>query len=346
MTEEIPQTQTAYGYEFGNRDVVRFDNYPVPQPGPTEVLLKVEAAGLCKSDLNILKDQNPGMPPKYVLGHEVAGKIVKIGKDVDDLEYGIGDRFCLYTINACGVCSLCRQGKEQCCPSKVGYGIGKDGGFQQYLLVSNLATLIRIPDGVSYAEASAATDAVLAPYHAIHKVKEFLTPTSNVLMFGLGGLGINALQILRQYGCRVVACDVKPELEEEAKRFGATEYHTNIEDSENDLESFDVCFDFCGFKTTFDLCQRYVAANGKIVLVGMGEGKLNIVNYHLARREVQVFFNIGGNAYEQLECLKWIQQGRIKPVVTVHEFDQIPKAFKDLAAGKIKGRVAFRPSKL
>lgn len=343
---DIPKTQTAFGYKYGSREVVRFDEYPVPEPGPYEVLLKVEAAGLCKSDLNILKDQNPGMPPQYVLGHEIAGKIVKIGSEVDDLEYGLEKRFCTYAINSCGICKSCRQGKEQCCELKVGYGIGRDGGFQQYLLVSKLSTLIPIPDEVSYEEAAVATDAVLAPYHAIHKVKQYLTPTSNVLLFGMGGLGINALQILRQYGCRVVACDVKPELEAEAKRFGASEYYVDLNESPCNLESFDICFDFCGYKTTFDLCQRYVATDGKIVLVGMGEGKLNIVNYHLARREVQVFYNMGGSSYEQAECLKWIEQGRIKPVVTVREFDQIPNAFRDLAAGKIKGRVAFRPCKL
>lgn len=346
MTDEIPKTQTAFGYEFGSREVVRFDDYPVPEPGPDEVLLKVEAAGLCKSDLNILKDQNPGMPPKYVLGHEIAGKIVKIGENVDDFEYDVGGRFCTYAINSCGICSLCRQGKEQCCAVKVGYGIGKDGGFQQYLLVTKLSTLIRIPDEVSYVEAAVATDAVLAPYHAIHKVKDSLTPTSKVLVIGLGGLGINALQILKQYGCTVIATDVKPELELEAKRFGATEYHVDLEDSDSNFESFDVCFDFCGYKSTFDLCQQYVAADGKIVLVGMGEGKLNIRNYHLARREVQVIFNMGGNSDEQLKCLEWIRQGKIKPVVSVRDFDQIPNAFRDLAAGKIKGRVAFRPCKL
>lgn len=343
----IPKTQVAFGYERGKYEIIRYDDVPVAEPKDNEVLLKIEAAGLCQSDVHILIAQDKNLPPKFIMGHEIAGQIVKAGKAIEnDPRYKTGTRYSLSICDTCGVCKQCRRGVESCCEEGQGYGISSDGGFQQYLLVKNLRTLIPIPNGVTYEQAAVATDSILTPFHAINKVRSFLDPTAKVLVMGLGGLGLNALQILRQYGCHIVACDVKPDLQEQAKLYGANEFYTDIAKSSHKPETFDVCFDFCGFKTTFDICQKYIAGNGKLVLVGMGNYKLNFFNYELARREVTVYCNYGGNAGEQLDCLKWVDLGKIQPKTTIADLNDLPHYLKKLAEGKVEGRIVFRTSKL
>ena len=87
----IPTKQTAYGFVRGSKEIVKFDNQPVPEPHTTEILLKVETAGLCRSDHHILISQNPGAPDKMVMGHEICGTIAKAGSSIaDDPRYTIG----------------------------------------------------------------------------------------------------------------------------------------------------------------------------------------------------------------------------------------------------------------
>lgn len=347
----IPKTQSGYGYLSGERAIQKFD-LPVPEPKSNEVLLKVEAAGLCMSDPHMLQAGPPpnmeGVADKFVMGHEIAGQIVSVGSDlVDHPVYEVGGRFALSIAHSCAVCENCRAGKDNACTSSwLAYGLNEDGGFQQYLLIRNLKSLLPIPDEVDYATAAVSTDSVLTPFHAIEKVKHVLTPTAKVAVFGIGGLGFNAVQILRHYGCHIVACDIKADLEKDAYAAGATEFFTNINDSFHDAESFDVCFDFVGMQVTSDACQKYVKAQGKYVIVGMGQSKAFIHNYQLARREVQIIFNFGGTSAEQMKCMEWIALGKIKPIITEAPFKDLPLYLEKLEKGQIKGRVVFRPAKL
>ena len=349
----IPSLQVGYGIVHGNQKLVRFDNLPVPEPQAGEVLLKIEAAGLCRSDFHILIVQDPRLPKKMVMGHEVCGSIAKVGPSLkDNASYLIGKKFALVIADACGTCSNCRKGVDNLCLGNQdkAYGISQDGGFQQFLLVKNPRSLVEIPENVSFAEAAAASDAILTPFHAIMKVKHILAPTTKVLVFGAGGLGLNAVQILANFGCHIVVVDRKPGNEEIAKKFGAAEFYTNADEIAHDPESFQVCLDFVGNQETSDGCVEYIAPAGKILLVGLGKMRLNIPNYDLARREVEYIFNFGGTSEDQAQVLQWISLGKLKPLVTTTSMDQLPAYFEKMAKGEIVGRVAFvpneRPSKL
>lgn len=342
----IPKTQTGYGIVYGQREIVRFDNLPVVQPGPTEVLLKIEAAGLCRSDLHILIVQDPRLPKKMVMGHEICGSIAVAGAAVEsDPRYQKGKRYSMLIADACGTCEKCRSGHDNMCTANGGhaYGLSQDGGFQEYLLVKNLRSLVPIADNVSFEAAASATDAILTPYHAIMKVKLDLGPTTKVLALGAGGLGLNAIQILRTFGCHIVCVDKKAGNEQLARDFGASEFFAGTEHISHEPESFDVCFDFVGNQQTIDGCAKYVRPGGKIVLVGLGKKALNIPNYELARREVQIVFNFGGNSKDQSEILEWISKGILKPVVTTVSMDELPKYMKKLANGEVVGRIVFKP---
>lgn len=344
----IPKTQTAYGFVRGKKTIQKFVDHPVAEPGPNEVLLKVEAVGLCASDIHLLWGQEAYLPDKFVMGHEIAGQIVKVGANLEDHEvYEIGARFCLTIPLACGACDSCRRGHDNRCNDNLGgYGITEDGGYQQYLLVKNLRTLLPLDDSISYAESALATDAVLTPFHSILKVKHLLGPTKKVLVIGLGGLGLNALQILRHYDVQLVAIDIKSDVKETALKFGAKEFYTDLNDLDHTIELFDFVFDFVGNQVSVDIGQAYVASGGKLMLVGLGKGRFVIKNFHLARREVEVIYSWGGTSSEQMEVLKWIGLGKIKPWVNTAHIDELPAYIDRLEKGQIQGRVVFRHLKL
>ncbi|KAK6465365.1 putative alcohol dehydrogenase [Scheffersomyces coipomensis] len=351
VPSSIPSTQVAYGYIEGKPQLQSFSPHPVPKPQDNEVLLKVEAAGLCMSDPHVLIKGpivKPGVPAaeKFVMGHEIAGSIVATGKGLTkDARFPIGGRFALTICSACGTCELCRTGHDNICMTNIeAYGLNIDGGFQQYLLIKNLRTLLPIPDNVSYAVAAVTSDSVLTPYHAIQKVRHLIQPTSKVLVVGLGGLGLNGVQILRNYGCRIIATDVKPELKSIALENGADEFYTDLTESDDhDVESFDIVIDFVGIQPTSDLCQAYVKNQGTYLSVGLGRSKLFIQNYNLARREVEIIFSFGGSSQEQIECMNWVAQGKLNPLATTVKLQELPEYLNKLVEGKVKGRIVFEP---
>lgn len=343
----VPSLQVGYGITRGSRKLQRFDNLPVEEPQHSEVLLKIEAAGLCRSDFHMLLIDNPALPEKMVMGHEVCGSIAKVGPGlVGDKRFPIGGRFALVIADACGTCDHCRAGEDNKCVGNphMAFGISQDGGFQQYLRVKNPRALIPIPDNVSYAQAASATDAVLTPFHAVMKVKHLLLPGTKVLVYGAGGLGLNAVQILANYSCHIVVVDRKAGNEEIARKFGAAEFYTSADDIAHEPESFPFCFDFVGNQDSSEGCGEFVALGGKILLVGLGKMRFSMPNYDFARREVEYIFNFGGTSQEQKEALRWISLGKIKPLVTTTSMDQLPAYFKKMAKGEILGRVAFIPN--
>jgi propanol-preferring alcohol dehydrogenase len=344
--------QYGWGYEDGKHTIQKF-RIPIPVPKEKEVLIKIEAAGLCQSDNHVLiggpipsRDPvNYPIKPNFIMGHEIAGSVAQIGEGLKgDPRYAPGTRFALSIANSCGVCESCRGGKDNSCDdTSYSYGLNIDGGFQQYLLVKNLKTLLPIPENVSYEVAAIASDSVLTPFHAIQKVRQYLNPTTKVLLVGLGGLGLNALQILRHYGCYIVASDIKLELKQIALEKGADEYHIDMSESDHNIESFNVVIDCVGVQPSSDLCQTYVASQGKYLTIGLGRSKLFIHNYLLARREVEIIFSFGGTTLEQIEVMKWISKGIITPVTSTANLDDIPYWLKQLHHGKVEGRIVFKP---
>lgn len=342
----IPKTQTGYGIVLGNKNLVRFDDLPVKQPGPGEVLLKIECTGLCRSDFHLLIAPNAMVPEKMVMGHEICGSIAQVGAGVEnDERFPVGARFSVVIAVACGTCLACRRGQDsQCTESKFnGYGITQDGGFQQYLLVKNLRSLVPIPDGIPYEVAASATDAILTPFHAIMKVKGELGPNTKVMSIGAGGLGLNALQILKTFGCHITCIDPKEDNGPLAKKFGATEFHTSINTVQDDFESFDFIFDFVGKQETIDIAGDFIKSGGKVLIVGLGKSKLTIPNFDFARREVELIFNFGGTSGDQMEILDWISLGKIKPVVQSRPMTDLPEYMNKMQKGEIVGRVVFKP---
>lgn len=342
----LPKTQTGYGFIRGLGEINRLENLPVEHPGFNEVLLKIEAVGLCSSDHHILLEQSPLNPDPMVMGHEICGSIAAVGPGLEDSEvYTLGSRHSVFIINSCGNCAQCKLGRDNLCLEGRfdAYGITLNGGFQQYLLIKNLRSLIPIPDEVSYEAATSATDAILTPFHAIMKVKNRLGPASKVLVLGAGGLGLNAIQILKVFGCKIICVDKKSSVENLARKLGASDFYSNFDDIEDPQESFDVSFDFVGMQDSVNCSVQYVAAGGKILMVGMGRLKAMLPIYDLCRREVEVIFNIGGTSTEHAEILQWLKDGKLTPVVDQRPISDLPEYMNKLIHGQLTGRVVFKP---
>ncbi len=175
---------------------------PTPTPGPGEVLLRVDAAGLCHSDLHLMEwteEQVPYTLP-FTLGHETAGTVAALGRGATGVAEG--DRVVVHARWGCGRCWRCLQGAENGCELPAGAlgghggGVGRDGGLADYMLVPSVRHLVGIDD-LDPVSAAPLTDAALTPYHAIKRVSHQLRPGVTAVVIGVGGIGHMAIQILR-----------------------------------------------------------------------------------------------------------------------------------------------------
>lgn len=198
----------------------------MPKPHSTGLLVKLLAAGVCRSDHNLLTNeaQPSWFREKFTLGHEGCGHIVGFGSALDtSCGFEIGDVVALLAVPGCGGedCEECSNDLPQLCLKEYRSGIGMDGFFASYCVI-DVRGAVKVPEGVSWSQAAVATDAVTTAYHAIHR-RGRITSKDTVFLFGLGGLGFNALQVIRAIGARVLVSDVKQENLDEAVKLRVPE---------------------------------------------------------------------------------------------------------------------------
>src|SRR5580698_10339161 len=193
-----------------------------PQPDAQEVLVEVEACGVCHSDLHVADGDWPQLVPitkrPLILGHEIAGRVVEKGASVTHLE--LGDRVGIPWIYwTCGECDFCREGNENLCAKQKITGVTVDGGYADFVKVpASHAT--KIPDGLSSADAAPLFCAGVTVYRALKHAK--IQSGQRLAVFGVGGLGHLAIQIGQGLGADVSAIDVSEEKLEHARSLGAS----------------------------------------------------------------------------------------------------------------------------
>lgn len=334
----IPSTQ--YGFHYTKKDGLNLKtDLPVEKPKAGQLLLKIDAVGLCHSDLHVIYE-GLDCGDNYVMGHEIAGTVAAVGEDIAG--YKVGDRVACVGPNGCGGCKYCRGGVDNVCKRAFGhwFGLGYGGGYQQYLLVDKPRNLARIPDNVSSDVAAASTDAVLTPYHALKMAK--VSPLSNLLLIGAGGLGGNAIQIAKAFGAKVTVLDKKEEARDQAKKLGADVVYESLPGS-IEPGSFSACFDFVSVQATFDLCQKYVEPKGIIVPVGLGAPKLTFDLGDLALREVRILGSFWGTSNDLDDVMQLVSEGKVKPVVRSAKLKELPEYIDKLRKNAYEGRIVFNP---
>src|SRR3954471_12335578 len=191
---------------------------PVPEPGPGQVLVRMDTSGLCHTDIHAAHGDWPVKPtPPFIPGHEGIGYVEKLGPDVTSRT--LGDRVAIAWLGyACGECQHCIGGWETLCESPRNSGYSVNGAFAEYAVVpAGFAT--PVPDGVSSRDAAPLTCAGVTTYKAIKVAR--VAPAETVAVFGIGGLGHLALQYARIAGAFVIGVDIEDSKLEMATRLGA-----------------------------------------------------------------------------------------------------------------------------
>lgn len=334
---KVPETHKGYVFTSGSSRLTLKD-VPTYKPGPGEVLLKLEASGVCHSDLHILQGSFP-IPSDSVLGHEITGTVVAYGLGVDPKTYPEGQLYAAHGPNPCGSCRECRSGKDNLChaENRTNYGLGYPGGYQQYTL-AKVHNLIKVPDGVGAAIAAVTTDAVLTPYHAFKKAD--INGLSKILIIGLGGLGINAVQIAKAMGAHVTAYDLKESSRQLARQFGADVVLESLTLDDASKE-YDFVADIVSIQSTFDLALKQVKSNGLVIPLGLGSPKLTFDQNDLLVREIRILGSFWGTSLDQAEVFDLVKSGAFKPQVETGKFKDLNEILEKLEKGQIKSRLVL-----
>ena len=274
---------------------VELDDVPVPSLGPRDVLVRVRAAGICHSDAHYRAGRSPARPLPLVLGHEVAGEVERVGERVTLVRPG--DRVCLHYLIACADCYHCSRGSEQFCRTGSMIGHFRDGGWAEYIAVPE-RNAVRLPDEIPFEHGAVLMCSSATSLHALHKGR--LAGGESVAVFGVGGLGMSAVQLARALGALdVFAVDLDEDKLAMARDYGAIAVHADREDPVAAiLEStagrgVDVALELIGLPLTMRQAVQALAVQGRAVVAGLADRPLELDTYRdLLGKEAEL---IGAN---------------------------------------------------
>jgi alcohol dehydrogenase, propanol-preferring len=316
---------------------------PVPEPGAGDVLVEVAGNGLCHSDLTM-----PHMPAEmaealgwrvpFTLGHEIAGHIAALGPGVTGFE--VGEPVALASPASCGVCGLCRNGRDSACPrGLVGRGYGRDGGLARYVTAPAPRAVIRI-GGIDPLAAAPLTDAGATSYHAVDRVVPRLPEGATAIVIGAGGLGSFAIQILRALTpARVVAVDTNPARRDLAPGWGAHEVAGDVAD----VGRAEVVLDFVGVDATIEAGVAAVRPFGAFGLVGAGGGTLRRPWLGGLPRDAEVFTFQGSSLADVHAVVALAEAGLVRSDVDTYPLSRVADAYAALERGELRGRAVVTP---
>lgn len=325
--------QSARIHNYGKPLVI--EDIPPPRLSHGhQVIVKVEACGLCHSDIHLINgDWKKSVPLSLPItpGHEIVGRIEEIGNTVPQQFLKKGDAVAVFGGWGCGMCTYCKGGDEQSCSYANWPGIMTNGGFAGYLVVDSYRFLVRINgiDGLNQGvnggsnilkEIAPLTDAGLTPYRAIKKVRSMLGPGKSIAIVGIGGLGYYAIQYAKILGqsAHVVALDLKDDKLELAKQIGADDIlkissagsksHTaRIKEDISRItngKGIDVVVDCVGAENTIYDSLRILKKGGALVVVGLFGDEIKVPLLPLVINEYRVFGSLWGNYNELCEVIE------------------------------------------
>ena len=247
------------------------EDVPIPEPGPEQVLVRIETCGLCHTDIHAARGDWPVKPsPPFIPGHEGVGIVERVGPG-NDHGLSTGMRVALPWLGyACGDCGFCNSGCETLCESQLNTGYGIDGAFAEYA-VGNARHVVRVPDGIEPADAAPLTCAGVTTYKAV-KVSG-ATSADLVAVFGVGGLGHLAVQYAAIAGAQVVAVDINPERLASAQRLGAEHViHAGEQDPVAAIKALggaQAAISTAVSPEAFEQAYSSLARGGRLVCVGL-----------------------------------------------------------------------------
>ncbi|MFT9848159.1 alcohol dehydrogenase AdhP [Aneurinibacillus sp. REN35] len=314
-----------------------------PVPGPGQVLVHIQACGVCHTDLHAAHGDWPVKPKLPLIpGHEGVGVVEEIGANVTHLQ--IGDRVGIpWLHSACGHCDYCLTGRETLCLQQQNTGYSVDGGYAEYCLAA-ADYVVKIPDNLGFIEAAPLFCAGVTTYKAL-KVSE-AKPGDWVAIFGIGGLGHLAVQYAKAMGLHVVAVDTFPEKLELAKELGAdmtinAAAENAAERMMDEIGGVHACVCTAVSKKAFDQAYHCVRRGGACVIVGLPPETMEIPIFDTVLNGIKVIGSIVGTRKDLQETLQFAAEGKITCIIETRKLDQINDIFTEMEDGKINGRIVL-----
>ena len=322
---------------------LEMQDLPVPEPGPGQVLVRIECTGLCHTDIHAARGDWPVTPaPPFVPGHEGIGRVEALGAGVT--ERAVGDRVAIAWLgSACGECRYCIGGWETLCESQQNSGYSVNGTFAEYTVV-DAAFATPVPDAVSSQDAAPLTCAGVTTYKAIKVAR--VAPAELVAVFGVGGLGHLALQYARIAGGFVVAVDVEDDKLAMATDLGA-DHVVNARATDpvaaiQALGGADVAVALAASPQSFGQAYRSLRRGGRLVCVAMpaDDAAVSVPIFDMVVGGKSVIGSIVGTRNDLADVFALHAAGRTRVITVGRKLDEVNESIDDVLAGR-PGRVVF-----
>ncbi len=298
---------------------------PLPEIGPSDVLIRLAAAGICHSDTHYRAGISKIDNLPVTLGHEVAGVVERVGDEGTNLS--AGDRVCVDYLVHCGSCEFCRRGLEQFCTTVQMIGKHRDGGYAEFIKVPG-RNAFKLPDEISFEIGAIMMCSSATALHALNKAR--LKPGESVAIFGLGGLGFSALQLARALDCgKIYVIEINPIKLALAKKLGAVGIDANVGDPVEQIieatngKGVDVSLELIGRAATMRQAVLSLAALGRAALVGLTAESMSIFPYpELINKEVEIIGVSDHLASELPTLMEFARSGKLRfPTETLRVVD-------------------------
>ena len=331
----------------GNRAVM-LKEFPIPEPGPGQVLVKMKASTVCGSDIHGIYRRDSGKKSNLIRGHEPCGQIVKVGQYTR--RFKVGDRVILYHIAGCGICHNCRMGYMINCtsPQRAAYGWDRDGGMAEYMLAEE-NTCVHLPDSLSYIDGAFIACGFGTAWEALTRIR--MSAQDDVLVVGLGPVGMAAMVLSRSLGAnKVIGVEVVDERLQLCEEFGLGDVllkaDSNVMDKIKEATDGNGCgasIDCSGNPQGRLTAIQGVGQWGRVAFVGEG----NTVTFQPSRDIMHKQITIYGSWVTSLGHMEdlvahLVRCGMHPEAIVTHRFplEQVGEAFKLMDEGKC-GKIAI-----
>ncbi|NKQ51809.1 alcohol dehydrogenase AdhP [Amycolatopsis sp. K13G38] len=316
---------------------------PVPEPGPGQVLVRMEASGICHTDIHAAHGDWPVKPrPPFVPGHEGVGIVEKLGPGSG--LHAVGERVAIaWLASACGHCAYCVSGWETLCEAQRNSGYSVDGAYAEYAVADD-RYVVTVPDGVPAVEAAPLTCAGVTTFKAI-KVSR-LAPGETAAVFGIGGLGHLALQYARLAGAKVIAVDVEDEKLDLALELGADEVvNARRYDPAEVVHRHggaDVSVALAASAQSFDQAYGALRRGGRLVCVALpADGHIELPIFDTVLGGKSVIGSIVGTRQDLADVFALHARGRTRVILETRVLDEVNECFDEVLAGRVPARLVF-----
>jgi propanol-preferring alcohol dehydrogenase len=322
---------------------LEIEELAVPEPGPGQVLVKIEACGLCHTDIHAAHGDWPVKPsPPFIPGHEGVGVVTATGPGAT--LHKPGDRVAIPWLgSACGHCKYCVSGWETLCESQQNTGYSVDGSYAEYAVADD-RYVVSVPEGVSSFDAAPLTCAGVTTFKAV-KVSR-LQPGETASIVGIGGLGHLALQYAHVLGARVIAVDVDDAKLDLARALGAdltvNARTTDPVQAIADYGGADVAVVTAASPHTFEQAYASLRRGGRLSCVGLpADDKITISVFDTVLSGKQVIGSIVGTRKDLTDVFSLHAAGRTKVIAEARHLEDVNACFDEVLAGHVPARLVF-----